>query len=338
MSKIGRNEPCPCGSGKKYKQCCLDKEEFRSGAGDPATALLAELRELMREREFESLEQAQEFVDSFWQRKNMEMDPRFLGFSPEQMHRMLYLTFEETGDIIEFNVGLSAKVFREIPIVHNVILFLSALAELEPIKATAKGNLPLKLARELYSQFPQHTESLRFQINSEVESVYVHSLRVVLVMCGWIKKRNNYFSLTVKGRKLLEKGFSSTHYLHLFKTHTRKFNWGFQDGYPELLIIQAGFLFALHLLREKATDFTDGQDLADHFIEAFPIVLTQAPGERFWGPRETVSSTFSLRFLVRFCEYFGLVEVRRERTGPLEKRLFVKTTNLYDSFLVWKAP
>ena len=20
--KIGRNEPCPCGSGKKYKQCC----------------------------------------------------------------------------------------------------------------------------------------------------------------------------------------------------------------------------------------------------------------------------------------------------------------------------
>jgi SEC-C motif len=22
--KVGRNEPCPCGSGKKYKQCCLN--------------------------------------------------------------------------------------------------------------------------------------------------------------------------------------------------------------------------------------------------------------------------------------------------------------------------
>ncbi|MBT8419408.1 MAG: SEC-C domain-containing protein, partial [Gammaproteobacteria bacterium] len=22
-NKIGRNEPCPCGSGKKYKKCCL---------------------------------------------------------------------------------------------------------------------------------------------------------------------------------------------------------------------------------------------------------------------------------------------------------------------------
>jgi hypothetical protein len=23
-SKIGRNDPCPCGSGRKYKKCCLD--------------------------------------------------------------------------------------------------------------------------------------------------------------------------------------------------------------------------------------------------------------------------------------------------------------------------
>jgi hypothetical protein len=22
-TKIGRNDPCPCGSGKKYKRCCL---------------------------------------------------------------------------------------------------------------------------------------------------------------------------------------------------------------------------------------------------------------------------------------------------------------------------
>lgn len=26
-SKVGRNEPCPCGSGKKYKACCIGKIE-----------------------------------------------------------------------------------------------------------------------------------------------------------------------------------------------------------------------------------------------------------------------------------------------------------------------
>ena len=25
--KVGRNESCPCGSGKKYKKCCLGKKE-----------------------------------------------------------------------------------------------------------------------------------------------------------------------------------------------------------------------------------------------------------------------------------------------------------------------
>jgi SWIM/SEC-C metal-binding protein len=29
--KIGRNEPCPCGSGKKFKKCC-------EGIGSPATS------------------------------------------------------------------------------------------------------------------------------------------------------------------------------------------------------------------------------------------------------------------------------------------------------------
>ena len=27
MAKIGRNTPCPCGSGKKYKHCCERKEK-----------------------------------------------------------------------------------------------------------------------------------------------------------------------------------------------------------------------------------------------------------------------------------------------------------------------
>lgn len=32
MAKIGRNQPCPCGSGKKYKQCCLATDEAAAAA------------------------------------------------------------------------------------------------------------------------------------------------------------------------------------------------------------------------------------------------------------------------------------------------------------------
>jgi hypothetical protein len=33
MSKVGRNEPCPCGSGKKYKKCHLNEYESSSLLG-----------------------------------------------------------------------------------------------------------------------------------------------------------------------------------------------------------------------------------------------------------------------------------------------------------------
>ncbi|KAB1441280.1 type I methionyl aminopeptidase [Pseudodesulfovibrio senegalensis] len=35
-SKIGRNDPCPCGSGRKYKQCCLGKPVAGRAAGAAA--------------------------------------------------------------------------------------------------------------------------------------------------------------------------------------------------------------------------------------------------------------------------------------------------------------
>lgn len=28
FNKIGRNDPCPCGSGKKYKNCCLSSGKY----------------------------------------------------------------------------------------------------------------------------------------------------------------------------------------------------------------------------------------------------------------------------------------------------------------------
>jgi hypothetical protein len=33
-AKIGRNNPCPCGSGKKFKQCCLGREASKRARND----------------------------------------------------------------------------------------------------------------------------------------------------------------------------------------------------------------------------------------------------------------------------------------------------------------
>jgi|APLak6261678615_1056124.scaffolds.fasta_scaffold00491_7 tetratricopeptide (TPR) repeat protein len=47
MSKVGRNEPCPCGSGQKYKKCCESKaiDEAAARARAHAAAAAARLAE-----------------------------------------------------------------------------------------------------------------------------------------------------------------------------------------------------------------------------------------------------------------------------------------------------
>jgi tetratricopeptide (TPR) repeat protein len=41
MAKTGRNDPCPCGSGKKYKQCCLARDEAAAATARAAQAAAA---------------------------------------------------------------------------------------------------------------------------------------------------------------------------------------------------------------------------------------------------------------------------------------------------------
>ncbi len=38
---VGRNDPCPCGSGRKYKNCCMRKESKGQPAKAPAPAQAA---------------------------------------------------------------------------------------------------------------------------------------------------------------------------------------------------------------------------------------------------------------------------------------------------------
>jgi len=34
LEKLGRNDPCPCGSGKRYKRCCLASGRYDGALRD----------------------------------------------------------------------------------------------------------------------------------------------------------------------------------------------------------------------------------------------------------------------------------------------------------------
>jgi len=55
--KIGRNDPCPCGSGLKYKRCCLGNTEGQR-ASDAIDSFQDDLQRAVGDREFASIEEA----------------------------------------------------------------------------------------------------------------------------------------------------------------------------------------------------------------------------------------------------------------------------------------
>jgi hypothetical protein len=157
----------------------------------------------------------------------------------------------------------------------------------------------------------------------------------MLTICGWVKKAKNHYSLTAKGTKLIEQGFSGSHFFELMNVFVRRFNWGFQDRHPPFWIIQGGAVFSLYLLYRKAQQFIADKVLADSFVRAFPTVLDEAEGAISSSPHKRVRDCFSLRFLERFCEYFGLADILREKKELYQFDLSVKKSAFYDQYIHW---
>lgn len=62
--KIGRNEPCPCGSGKKYKYCCLNSHQAAIADDNAAGAADLRMREAEQERLIKHIEETFALIES----------------------------------------------------------------------------------------------------------------------------------------------------------------------------------------------------------------------------------------------------------------------------------
>ncbi len=239
--KIGRNSPCPCGSGKKHKQCCLVKP-------GPAQAIIDEIAEVATEQPFESLEELNAFAKQHMQQRNQAGLDEFCGLSPEQMSHLLYSPFE-SPETIRFSTDLESAHNTEI--MRLFMPMAEAIGE-SGLKTTAKGNLPLKFCKAMAEQLQQEYDGIRLRhlggISSEVDLDVLHCTRLTAQLAGLIRKYRGKFVLTRKCKEMLAAQDIGSIYLELFKAYTTKFNWGYRDGYPEAGIIQHSFLYTLYLL------------------------------------------------------------------------------------------
>jgi hypothetical protein len=86
--KVGRNDPCPCGSGKKYKRCCLERQSTTSSAWTQQRNAFDELtRDMM---EFAARRFGDQ-IDTAWQDFNLTDLP--VPYDPGSHEQQIFMPY-----------------------------------------------------------------------------------------------------------------------------------------------------------------------------------------------------------------------------------------------------
>lgn len=334
-TRIGRNEPCPCGSGKKYKKCCLSKDESRPN-NTPGAELLANLHQVLGGQEFASMDDAKSFVSGFMEQGNQAPVDDFHGLSPDQMRCVLDAPFS-SPQLVNFPECLETQ--PSAPIVTLFQLLADAIGE-QGLKPTAKGNLPQKLCRaSALSYWGEETyeRNTRYSgINKEEDFFELHVTRLVAGLAGLIRKYKGRFILSRKCRKLLADGGMAAIYPLLFRAFTEQYNWAYGDRNDEINFIQYSFLFSLYLLNRYGDDSRSSVFYEDCFLNAFPMVVNEFEPQPYLTPEQTIRFAYTLRTLVSYADFMGLAKVEPvDREQPFSSEYQVVKLPLLDQAVVF---
>jgi hypothetical protein len=298
--KTGRNDPCPCGSGKKYKHCCLSVSR----------AVNDELSDLLSGQEFDSIEEVQAATDTLVAKQNQKAQDDFLGLSSEQVYRMLNFAYD-TPDLFQFSDQLSIEPDALILMLMQGIVLSIDEKGLQATKA--KGSLPQKLCRDVWSDYSKlyadDTFSSFHKVNKEDDFFELHVTRVVLELAGFLRKTKGRFYLTKKYQKIVGKSGLKGLYPIIFKTYCREFNWGYWDHYSDVPFIQQSFLFTMYLLKQHGEKMTFTSVYEDDFLRAFPMVIDEMEGSSYSTPEEDLRRCYYSRACKRFLVFLGLAEL-----------------------------
>lgn len=320
---IGRNDPCPCGSGLKYKRCCLERRHTGSPPLGPA-AVFAEINQALQGRQFSSMEELQAFTERFMRQRNLAPLEDFQSLSPEQMHRILDFPFD-SPELVTYAPVVAADA--KAPILTLFGLLSDAIGE-QGLKPTATGNLPRNVCREAASAYrgdEAFRDDARFApVNKEEDFFDLHVTRRVAELAGLIRKYRGRFIRTRGCRALLDAHGLGGIYPRLLHSYARDFNWAYRDRYQDLGFIQRSFLFTLYLLHRHGGEWLPAVFYEDAFLRAFPGVLSEVAPTSYFTPEQSVRSCYRWRALVNFAAFLGLADVEPTADDWVDRRYRVR--------------
>ncbi|MBE0514771.1 SEC-C metal-binding domain-containing protein [Sulfurimonas sp.] len=168
---VGRNDPCPCGSGRKYKKCCLNKNERKSDA-ITVTEKPSNARESLSEKEIG------EFYNTWT--KFFEFGSKIYSQMYDLKYKKSYIKDEHgrftlDEDVIDSNLASDIRGFIAINFQKLSDEFQSTRASKKDKEIIEQMSLSYKFSKFYISSIFGDGSAVLFDTQSEI-SYFVHSL------------------------------------------------------------------------------------------------------------------------------------------------------------------
>lgn len=304
--KLGRNAPCRCGSGKKYKQCCL--------GNTPNAPVMDELKQITMMNPNLSLDELNVVLEHKMAQKNAQPHPDFCGLSPDQMTRWLY---GSQSEVTEMRIRTPSDLSSS-PVMHYLKLILDeAIKNGGSFKATAKGNLPAKLVKQASELLPTflvdtlggYLDRYAFTGINEDKFTALHYTRILAELAGILYRRSGHYHVKKTAQKSYKNEGLSAFFIPMLDAATTQYNWAYLDGWDEDIDVRLFWRFMLWRVHTHG----NGEQLIDEMMTAFPdLLLMLAPDDVFPIERQ-FKAILESRFLCSFLQYWGFVVARRGR-------------------------
>lgn len=302
--KLGRNEPCPCGSGKKYKRCCMNNISKQHAS------MLDDIEQVAVMNPNLSLEELNIAAEQKIKAANERPHPDFCGLSPTQMSNWLYAPYKELeGVTIHTPDNLKTS-----PVMRYLDLVLDkAMQNDGSFKTTSKGNLPTRIVKQAsellpefaVSEYERHISISEYAGSNEDKFNALHYSRVMADIAGIIYRRSGRYHVKKTAQKQYLAHGIQAFFIPMLEAATSQYNWGYLDGWEHDIDLRTFWLFMLWRLQSHGNT----EQLIEEVITAFPDLLLRCPEDGYSSPSQLLDTMIESRFIKRFLEFWGFVTV-----------------------------
>ena len=306
--KPGRNDPCPCGSGKKYKQCCLGK------ALNKPLDIVDDIEQILAMNPNLTLDELNVVLQSRMHDLNNRPNPDFFGLTPTQMANWLNAPFH---DLAWVTVSTPSDLSGS-PVMRYLTLILDeALQGGGSFKATSKGNLPTSLVKQASELLPEFAVS-KFPVSiylneyagaNEDKFNALHYARVLADIAGIIYQRAGRYHVKKAALKEYQRKGIQAFFKPMLEAAVTGYNWAYMDRWDYDVDLRTFWLFMLWRLQGHASV----DQLMDDMLTAFPDLLSMFPPDDYAPPQALLESMIEARFIDRFLGYWGFVVMDPKR-------------------------